>query len=146
MKRSFILDTAGENVLGKGAPALMYQAGRDAGLAEGGLRQKTADVMQALKVVLDDGDEVWQVETWQEPGAPGDWTEDGDGVSASLVFKQCPLLMLARSAGSTPGGMLCQALHGYIAGSMETMLSKRVDLKVDHCGPRACKVILELKG
>ncbi len=146
MKLSFILDTAGENVLGKGAPALMYQAGRDAGLAEGGMRRRTADALQALRCVLDDGDEVWQVETWREQAAQGDWTEEGDVLSACLVFTQCPLLTLARSAGSTPGGMLCQALHGYIAGSMETMIDRRVDLRVEHCGPRACKVMMELRS
>jgi predicted hydrocarbon binding protein len=145
MKLSFILDTAGESVLGKGAPALMYQAGRDAGLGDGEMHGETTDIMRALELVLDEGDEVWQVDLWREPGASDVWVEGGETLSAWLVFKRCPLLTLARSAGSTPGGMLCQALHGYMAGSMEAMLSRRVDMRVGHCGPRACKIMLELR-
>lgn len=145
MKLSFILDTAGESILGRGAPALMYQAGRDAGLAEGEARQEQVDAIHALNLILDEGDEVWEVDLWREPGEPDFWMNGGDTESAWMVFKRCPLLTLARSVGSTPGGMLCQALHGYIAGSMENMLARRVDLRVGHCGPRACKVLLELR-
>lgn len=145
MKLSFILDTAGDSVLGKGAPALMYQAGRDTGLAECEKRAGTVDVAEALNLVLDEGEEVWQVDFWREPGAPDYWIENADTRSTWVVFRRCPLLTLARSAGSTQGGMLCQAFHGYIAGSMETVLGQRVDLRIGHCGPRACKVLLELK-
>lgn len=71
--------------------------------------------------------------------------EDADRRSTWMVFMRCPLMTLAGRAGSTPGGILCQVVHGYIAGSMEGLLGQRVDMRVGHCGPRACKVLLELR-
>jgi predicted hydrocarbon binding protein len=145
MKLSFILDTAGEGILGKGAPAMMYQAGRDAGSAQRDTSARSDDVDEALALVLTEGDEVWSFERWQEPGAEGLWMENGDRRSTWLLFRRCPLISLAKKAGTNQGGLLCQALHGYIAGSMEDVMRRRVDIKVGHCGPRACKLLLELR-
>lgn len=146
MKLSFILDTAGEGILGKGAPAMMYQAGRDAGSAQRDTSARSDDVDEALALVLTEGDEVWSFERWQEPGAEGLWMENGDRQSTWLLFRRCPLISLAKKAGTNQGGLLCQALHGYIAGSMEDVMGRRVDIKVGHCGPRACKLLLELRN
>lgn len=146
MRIALILDTAGEGVLGKGAPAMMYQAGRDAGCSQGCAPGETADMEQALRMVLTEGDEVWEFERWNDPRQESPWIDGGDRSSTWMLFRRCPLLTLSRKAGSIPGGLLCQALHGYMAGSMERVLGRRVDMKVDHCGPRACKVLVELRA
>ncbi len=145
MRLSFIFDSAGENVLGKGALAMMYQAGRDAGSSQREPFGRCADVEEALRMVLMEGDDIWLFEAWQEPGAEDVWTEANGRSRAFFVFRRCPLLSLARNAGSVPGGILCHTLHGYIAGSLENIVGRRVDVRVAHCGPRACKLLLELK-
>jgi predicted hydrocarbon binding protein len=147
MKLSFILDSAGEQVLGKGAPAMMYQAGRDTGrarrLGDGTVAED--DIEQAIALILTEGDEVWQFESWQDPGADGPWMQDGERRATWLLFRRCPLMTLAKKAGTKPGGILCHAMHGYISGSMESILNRRVDMRIDHCGPGACKLLLELR-
>lgn len=147
MKLSFILDSAGERVLGKGAPAMMYQAGRDTGrarrLGDGTVAED--DIEEAIALILTEGDEVWQFESWQDPGSDGPWMQDGDRRAIWLLFRRCPLMTLAKKAGTKPGGILCQAMHGYISGSMESVLGRRVDIRIDHCGPEACKLLLELR-
>jgi predicted hydrocarbon binding protein len=145
MKLSFVLDAAGEGILGKGAPAMMYQAGRDAGSARHDTSARSDDVDEALALVLTEGDDVWLFERWQEPCREGLWMDNGDRQSTWLLFRRCPLITLAKKAGTNQGGILCQALHGYIAGSMENVMGRRVDIKVGHCGPRACKLLLELR-
>jgi predicted hydrocarbon binding protein len=147
MKLSFILDSAGDQVLGKGAPAMMYQAGRDTGRAQhlGDVTITEDDVEKALALILTEGEEVWQFENWQDPGADGPWMQNGERRATWLLFRRCPLMTLAKKAGTKPGGILCQAMHGYISGSMENILARRVDIRVDHCGPRACKLLLELR-
>lgn len=97
-------------------------------------------------MVLTEGDEVWQFERWKDPGQESFWTEADGRRSAWLVFRRCPLMTLTRTVGSNPGGLLCQALHGYIAGCMEKTLGRRVDMKINHCGPRACKVLMEMRN
>ncbi len=146
MKLSFVLDAAGEGILGKGAPAMMYQAGRDAASAQRDTSARSEDVDEALALVLAEGDEVWLFERWQEPGTEGPWMESGGRQSTWFLFRRCPLIALAKKAGTNQGGILCQALHGYIAGSMENVMGRRVDIKVGHCGPRACKLLLELRS
>jgi predicted hydrocarbon binding protein len=144
MRLLSIVDAAGQGVLGKGAPAMMYQAGRDEGLAaEPSMR--TDDFEEALKVVLAEGDEVWHVEKWCDPGQEGEWIEEGDRRARWLLFRRCPLLELAQRVGAKPGGLLCQALHGQMAGSLEGIIGRRVDLRVAHCGPGACKLRVEMR-
>lgn len=144
MKLSLILDGAGERVLGKGAPAMMYQAGRDEGLAQN-LPGGRSEIEDALMEVLVEGEDIWQVDRWMEPGQSTLWQEKGDRKTSWLVFRRCPLLTLSRRVGTTPGGLLCQAFHGFLAGSMERMLGSRIDIRVGHCGPRACKLVLEMR-
>ena len=146
MRLAYILDASAEGVLGKGAPAMMYQAGRDAGCAEGCRSGGTDDLEQALRSVLTEGEDIWLFERWRDPGQEGDWIETDSRRSTWLVFRRCPLMNLTRSVGSTPGGLLCQATHGYMSGCMEQSLGSRVDMKIVHCGPRACKVLLEMRS
>lgn len=145
MRIAYIIDASAEGVLGKGAPAMMYQAGRDAGCREGCRKGRTDDPMEALRRILSEGDDVWRFDTWLEPGRDDEWTESEDRRSTSLVFRRCPLMNLSRNVGSTPGGLLCQATHGYMAGCMEQSLGRRVDMRIIHCGPRACKVQMEMR-
>ncbi|MHB8895821.1 MAG: hypothetical protein ACYC99_11690 [Candidatus Geothermincolia bacterium] len=146
MRIAYILDASAEGVLGKGAPAMMYQAGRDAGFAEGCRTGRTDDLEQALRSALVEGEDIWQFERWRDPGQESYWIESDDRRSSWLVFRRCPLMNLTRSVGSTPGGLLCQATHGYMSGCMEQSLGTRVDMKIVHCGPRACKVLMEMRN
>ncbi|HEY5533285.1 MAG TPA: hypothetical protein VIK22_14950 [Candidatus Anoxymicrobiaceae bacterium] len=146
MRLASVLDTAGEGVLGKGAPAMMYQAGRDAGLEHRRPHEPVDNMEAAMAQVLTESKELWMYEGWQEPGSDSLWSENGERCSICMIFRRCPLMALSRSAGTTPGGILCQVLHGYIAGSMEVLLEQRVEMKVGHCGPRACKVQVELRS
>ncbi len=145
MRLAYIIDASAEGVLGKGAPAMMYQAGRDAGRAEGCAAERTDDLDDALRGALVEGESVWRFEHWRDPGQEDDWVESNGRRAAWLVFRRCPLMDLTHSVGSAPGGLLCQAIHGYMSGCMEQSLGRRVDMKIVHCGPRACKVLLEMR-
>jgi predicted hydrocarbon binding protein len=146
MRIAYILDAAADGVLGKGAPAMMYQSGRDAGYDQGGITERTDDPEEALRLSLIEGDEVWGFERWKDPGQESHWMESDGRRATWILFDRCPLMGLSRSVGTSPGGLLCQALHGYMAGSMERILGRRVDMKIAHCGPRACKVMLEMRN
>lgn len=148
MKLAYVFDVSGGAVLGKGAPAIMYQAGLDAGRNEARIDESAEDLDSALRMVFNEESEVWRIERWVEPGEEeaGGQEEDGKpGDREWLIFRQCPLIALARKVGTAPGGVLCQALHGYMAGMIEQILGRRVEIKTAHCGPRACKLLAETR-
>ena len=145
MRLAFILDAAAEGVLGKGAPAMMYQSGRDAGCSQGQALARTDDFEEALHMALADGEDVWRFDRWMDPGQQDNWMESNGRSSTWIVFRRCPLMNLGKTVGSNPGGLLCQAVHGFMAGSMESSLGTRVDMKIAHCGPRACKILVETR-
>ncbi len=145
MRMVFILDVTIDGVLGKGAHAMMYQSGRDTGRVQGRLAARTEDFDTALRSVLAEGEGVWRFEYWKDPGQQDHWIHGGDRSSAWLVFRSCPLQRLTRAVGTKPGGLLCHAFHGYMIGCMEMALGRRVDMKIGHCGPRACKVQVEMR-
>lgn len=146
MRLVFVIDAATEGMLGKGAPAMMYQSGRDAAGARAARFTDTEDVDRALEDALAEGGGAWHFERWMDPGQEEYWMRDGAKLSGWLVFTACPLMSLARSVGSGAGGLLCQAMHGYLAGCLASSMGRRVDMKIAHCGPRACKVLLEMRG
>lgn len=146
MRLCFMIDTAGEEILGKGAAAMMYQAGKDAGRREVVRGEVADDLEGALERVLPEGEKIWGFKRWKDPGQDDLWVEKDDVRSTWIVFRRCPLLVLARRVGTRPGGMLCQVTHGYMAGMMEDMLGAKVDMKIEHSGPLACKVLVSVKG
>lgn len=140
-----IIDGAGEVALGKGSQAIIYQAGKDLGREKGGFAQKTSDLEEAISNLFDGGEKFLNFEQWDEEcSAP--LIDPVVGGSRFLVIRRCPLLTLSRSIGSKTGGILCHAFHGYIAGAVEVIFSKKADLRISHCGPAACKVYLEMKS
>jgi predicted hydrocarbon binding protein len=146
MRVARIMDAAGGVVLGKGAPAVMYQSGRDVGRCEGYPARRVSGLDEALALVLSEGEAAWRFERWRDPGQEELWMKEDQTRATWLLFRRCPLLTLARDSGSIQGGLLCQALHGYIAGSLERLMGQRVEIRIGHCGPRACKILVEMKG
>ena len=73
MRLAFILDAAAEGVLGKGAPAMMYQSGRDAGCSQGQALARTDDFDEALRTALSECDDAWRFERWIDPGQEDNW-------------------------------------------------------------------------
>ncbi len=145
MRLVTLLESVGEGVLGKGGPAMMYQAGLDTGKADGAVPGKTDDLDRALAMIgAEWGDGVWRMERWRDPGE-GEWSDRQGRKTTWLLMRSCPILTLGRRTGVTPGGLLCQSLHGYMAGRLGQMMDCRVDLRISHCGPRACKLLLEVK-
>lgn len=138
MRIASILDSAGERVLGKGAGAIMYQAGKEEGREQGRKLEPASNFNAALASLLLEGNTICDFDYFE--GESASRTKE----ISVVVFRRCPLNALSRSTGSNLGGFLCQALHGYLAGSIEEMLGKKVDLRTLHSGPRACKIRVEM--
>lgn len=139
------LGLASDSLIGTAANALMYQTGKDMGRHEGKKLDKTDDVAKAFEMLMKAEEGVWQMELWKDDGVQ-DFVFDRDGMKkAHVIFRECPVRQVCLTHGIKMDGVVCRITHGLFAGMMSEVMSKKVDLKVEHAGPNACKKILEFK-
>jgi predicted hydrocarbon binding protein len=138
-----VMNLAGEEVTGKSAPQLMYFAGKDLGLKEAYRYDCTDDIERALRWVFPGTDQVWKVTLWKNKEDEDFWVYEVEEMFLRLLFEECPIREACLAAGVNMGGVACQAVHGYAAGMLEKIFSRRVDLHTEHSGPSACLVILK---
>jgi predicted hydrocarbon binding protein len=139
------LGLASDSLIGNAANALMYQAGKDMGKTEGKKLDKTNDLAKALEMLMHAEEGVWFAELWKDQGQ-NDFVIQNNGISsACVIFRECPIRQVCLSHGTKMDGVICRITHGLFAGMLGEVMNKKVDLKVEHAGPNACKKILEIR-
>ncbi len=139
------LDFASNSLIGTAAKALMYQTGKDIGRLEGKKLDHTDDLGQAMDMLMQAERGVWYIEPWADDGAT-DYLSHEDGITrARVIFRECPIRQVCLTHGIKQDGVICRITHGLFAGMLGEAMAKRVELKVEHAGPNACKKIVELK-
>jgi predicted hydrocarbon binding protein len=140
------LSLASDTLIGPAAKALMYQSGKEMGKAEGKKLDRTDDLLKAL-AMLDDAEQgVWQIEPWADDGATSYIAEQDGSKVAHLIFRECPIRQVCLTHGIPQDGALCRITHGLFAGMMGEIMGRKVEVKVEHAGPNACKKIVEIKN
>jgi predicted hydrocarbon binding protein len=137
-----VMNQAGLEVTGRSAPQLMYFAGKDLGLKEAAAYDSTDDLERALKWVFPERDGMWKVTLWKNKEDDDFWIYDVEEMFIRLLFEECPIRTACLEAGVKMGGIVCQTFHGYAAGMLERIFSRKVDLHTEHMGPGACLVML----
>jgi predicted hydrocarbon binding protein len=138
-----LLDLAGEESIGKAAPALMYHTGKDLGKREGKSLDCTDDLEEALAAVFGPPGEAWKIELWKNVEEDDYWFGEGLEMKIRLLFQRCAVRQACLNSGVRLGGMVCQLTHGYTAGCLERIFERRVDIRTEHMGPGACMLVLE---
>ncbi len=139
------LSLASDTLIGPAAKALMYQSGKEMGKAEAKKLDRTDDLLKALAMLDDAEHGVWHIEPWADDGATSYIVEQDSSKIARLIFRECPIRQVCLTHGIPQDGALCRITHGLFAGMMGEIMDKRVELKVEHPGPNACKKIVEIK-
>jgi len=138
-----VLGLAGEEVTGRSAPQLTYFAGKDLGKKEAAAYDHTDDIERALRWVFPNRQEVWKVSLWKNKEDEEFWVYEVEGMFIRLLFEECPVREACLAAGVRLGGVACQAVHGYVAGMLESIFERKVDLHTEHMGPGSCLVMLK---
>ncbi len=140
------LSLASDTLIGPAAKALMYQSGKEMGKVEAKKLDRTDDLLKAL-AMLDEAERgVWHIEPWVDDGASSFIVEQDGSKIAHLIFRECPIRQVCLTHGVPQDGAICRITHGLFAGMMGEIMSKRIELKVEHAGPNACKKVVEIKG
>jgi predicted hydrocarbon binding protein len=127
-----------EQVSGRGANAIVYQAGKRMGHDAGKLMEKTDNLenaMQELSQIL--GKEFF-FEMWK-PSSQESFTIERSGeTEVKLLFRDCVVRQTLRRTGLPQKGPLCYLLYGYMVGAVEEVMDIKGKLDIDHVGPNAC--------
>lgn len=141
----YSLGSASDTLIGKTANVLMYQTGKDMGKIEGKKLDKSEDLAKAIGMLMDAKEGVWRIELWKDKGVADPFFEEGGVRKAHLVFTECPIRQVCMSRGIPQDGVICRITHGLFAGMIGEVLGKKVDLRVEHAGPNACKKTVEIR-
>ncbi len=137
-----VIGLAAEGAIGPSAPRVMYFAAKDLGTKEGIRLDHTDDLEQALRWVLDMEKGSCSVFFWKEPGKEDYWNEEGKYVYLRFLISECPVRDACLVCGVPLGGTHCQATHGYWAGLLESVFSRKVDLFTERAGFGSCLIRL----
>jgi predicted hydrocarbon binding protein len=139
MKLMAALNTQ-EEILGRAVLAIMYQNGKDVGLAEGKKLDRADKLSTALELIKDSScGEVWNIELWRDAGQADDTFEDDGKKCAWLVWRECPLRQVCLTEGVSQDGAMCRISYGLFAGILSALLEQKLDITPVATGPNACK-------
>ncbi len=139
MRISGALSQTLHNLLGRSGSAPAFIAGRN--LAKDVARdvgvEQTEDVENALEQLANAFKGGWKFVVWHKKGVPQIRKENGNTV-IDLVFRECVIRETLKEVNGEQQGPLCRVASGFIAGLLEEITGKRVELEIIHAGPRSC--------
>jgi predicted hydrocarbon binding protein len=139
------MSSALEQVSGRGANAIVYQAGKRMGHEAGKLMEKTDDLEKALEEMGEILGVEFYFEMWKPSGQEGYTIESGNETQVKLLFMDCVVRQTLRRTGLPQKGPLCYLLYGYMVGAVEEVMDIKGKLDIDHIGPNACLKTLTIK-
>ncbi len=143
MRTLSYVDLASKEVIGKAAPHLMYITGKDLGREEGNRLDATEDIEEALESIYGPPGEVWHATLWKNAEDEEYVFGEGLEMKMHLLFSACPIREACLASGVRMDGVVCQITHGYLAGALERIFERKVDIRTDHAGPGACMLVFE---
>jgi predicted hydrocarbon binding protein len=145
MKFMGSMSSALEQVSGRGANAIVYQAGKRMGHEAGKLAEKTDNLENAMQELTNILGQEFYFEMWKPSSQESYTVERGDETEVKLLFMDCVVRQTLRRTGLVQKGPLCYLLYGYMVGAVEEVMDIRGKLDIDHVGPNACLKTLTIK-
>jgi predicted hydrocarbon binding protein len=124
--------------IGPSTPRVIYFSAKDLGVREGSHFDHTDDIEQALRWILRLDEGCWSVVFWKELDKEDYWVTEGKFAFIHLVIRDCPVREACLATGIDLGGAVCEAVHGYWAGLLESVFARKVDIFTGHAGFGSC--------
>jgi len=146
----FLASMAGglEEVLGRGAGAITYRAGRSAGRKAPVKTRDTEDLLKALDLVWEEMCRLgmrWRFKPHQTAGQSGLLAQEDGKTRLELVFDNCMVRCALFRYGHPQKLSLCLMNHGLFCGLLEQVHGGSANLEVLHAGENACLKVLTVE-
>ena len=145
MKFMGSMSSALEQVSGRGANAIVYQAGKRMGHDAAKMMEKTDNLEQAMDEMGEVLGHEFYYRMWKPAGQENYTIEKGDETVVKLLFRDCVVRQTLRRTGLPQKGPLCYLLYGYMVGAVEEVMDIKGKVDIDHVGPNACLKTLTIK-
>jgi len=134
-----------EEVLGRGAGAITYRAGRSAGRKTPVKSRETEDLLKALDLVWEEMCRLgmrWRFQTHQPAGQSELLAQEDGKTKLELVFDNCMVRCSLFRYGHPQELSLCLMNHGLFCGLLEQICGRHANLDILHAGENACLKVL----
>ncbi len=129
-----------EVLMGRGARAVCFRAGREVGL-EHEVQRRTTDLFEALEDVREEMLRMginWPFEPFKKRSEPDLVTQHDDYSEIRLAFRNCIVRCTLFRYGFPQEMSLCQTKHGLFCGLLQQIYGASSTLDVVHSGENAC--------
>ncbi|MFX0068740.1 MAG: hypothetical protein ACFFA1_08875 [Promethearchaeota archaeon] len=123
---------------------LAITPGREMGKDLGERLDRASTVQKALEILSDGMGEGWKIELWKDSEQPELITSEDGQETTYLNILDCPVRQMCNYTSLEMGAAACNLAHAYIAMGLETILERKIKLKLETPGPNACKMILSI--
>lgn len=137
-----------EEVLGRGAGAITYRAGRTGGRKAAVAAEHPDDLLKALDQVWEEMCRLgmrWHYEPYQPAGQAELIERDGGKAKLHLVFDNCMVRCALFRHGHPQKLSLCLMNHGLFCGLVEKIHGGSANLEILHAGENACLKVLTVE-
>lgn len=117
---------------------LAKDAAKDFEKADEFLPHLTEDIEKALEELTDAFKGGWRCAVWHKKGVPQIRKNEEGNTVIDLVFRECVIRETLKEVNGEQKGPLCRVASGFIAGVLEEVTGKKVELEIIHAGPRSC--------
>ena len=145
MKFMGSMSNALEQVSGRGANAIVYQAGKRMGHESAKMMEKTENLEQAMDEMGEVLGHEFYFEKWKPADQDSYVIQKDNEVTVKLLFMDCVVRQTLRRTGLPQKGPLCYLLYGYMVGAVEEVMDIKGKVDIDHVGPNACLKTLTIK-
>lgn len=137
-----------EEVLGRGAGAITYRAGRTTGRKTAVAASESEDLMKALDLVWEEMCRLgmrWHFEPYRMPGRDALVEQENGKRKLHLVFDNCMVRCALFRHGHPQKLSLCLMNHGLFCGLLEKIHGGSANLEILHAGENACLKVLTVE-
>ena len=137
-----------EEVLGRGAGAITYRAGRSAGRKAPVKTRDTEDLLKALDLVWEEMCRLgmrWRFKPHQTAGQSELLVQEDGKTKLELVFDNCMVRCALFRYGHPQKLSLCLMNPGLFCGLLEQVHGGSANLEVLHAGENACLKVLTVE-